>query len=84
MTFSFNARLYSMMTGEPSSSIPRVSIRPPCFLPVEYSEAHHPYAQEGIQIRLNLILQGLFDSGGTPLQFRHIAIVDSEKFGCHS
>src|SRR3954466_5207429 len=28
-TFSFMARLYSMMTGEPSSSIPKVSIRPP-------------------------------------------------------
>src|SRR4051794_7808439 len=38
---SFMARLYSMMTGEPSSSIPKVSIRPPWIGPVEYSLARN-------------------------------------------
>lgn len=41
MTFSFMARLYSMMTGLKFSSIPRESIRPPWVLPVAYSEARN-------------------------------------------
>src|SRR5580704_2035276 len=39
MTFSFSARLYSMITGQLLSSRPRVSIRPPCVFPVTYSVA---------------------------------------------
>src|SRR5579862_4711804 len=41
MTFSFNARLYSMMTGQLLSSSPRVSMRPPCAFPVTYSVARN-------------------------------------------
>ena len=37
MMFSLMARLYSMMTGNPFSSMPRVSMRPACVFPVEYS-----------------------------------------------
>jgi hypothetical protein len=39
MTFSFSARLYSMITGQLLSSRPSVSMRPPCALPVTYSVA---------------------------------------------
>ena len=39
ITFSFVARLYSMITGHEFSSMPKVSIRPRCFLPVECSLA---------------------------------------------
>ena len=37
MTFSFSARLYSMITGQLLSSRPSVSMRPPCTFPVTYS-----------------------------------------------
>ena len=39
MTFSLIDRLYSMITGELFSSMPSVSMRPPCALPVECSLA---------------------------------------------
>ncbi|MDT4876382.1 hypothetical protein FQZ97_1118170 [compost metagenome] len=39
MTFSPTERLYSMMTGQWFSSSPNESMRPPCVLPVEYSDA---------------------------------------------
>lgn len=41
ITFSLSERLYSMITGELFSSIPSVSIRPPCVFPVEYSDARN-------------------------------------------
>ncbi len=41
MTVSFSARLYSRITGQPSSSSPSVSMRPACVLPVEYSDARN-------------------------------------------
>src|SRR3569623_1167143 len=39
MTFSFNERLYSMMTVQLFSSMPCESIRPPWVFPVTYSDA---------------------------------------------
>lgn len=53
MTFRFNDRLYSMMTGELFSSRPSVSIRPAWVLPVGYSEARNriprKFSRPGVQ-----------------------------------
>ena len=67
MTFSLSDRLYSMMTGQLFSSMPRESIRPPWVLPVGYSEARKRTPRKR-QVLLDQCLKRLLDDDGFALE----------------